>query len=541
MKNMILKLLKLNKISCSIPLLSIFVLVVIVSCNKLDNTNLLQKNKVETFFTLPKNASSQVIRIVDELKNQHELTGFISTIINKEGFALWNNAKFKITSQPSLKTGREISTTNAVGDSLVYIPLVLENTEKVNSVFIARFNSNGLSIALYRGREYEQLGFGNLLASTANAEKFAFLLMQMEYEIFGHSEFVIKDYKLYNPHGTQVPDFIPQDKHMTFTTEQNGVLRGCISIVFEHCPYGVNCNNGGPCDLCNECAGSELICYSDTEQTQFDPPIPDPPSGGGGGGGPAPPSYPPGGPYPCNPNPLIINGLIPCEEGNTTGWTYLSTTVISCDPYITTLKNDTYFKSIFSYLNGSSVIGLDVETGFLIDRAVTPYTQVTGTDINNPTITCTLPPGSKYDGFLHSHNCPNPPTTCAASIFSPQDILFMAQVFRNGMAKDSNNLFMGITNSTGNPYLIKISNTAKFRIFAENLLADDKSQKAFFNKYIPRLRSSNADTNEENFLVMLKEMGVADGIDVFRGNTTCDTWTKISLSPFGSVSENICH
>jgi hypothetical protein len=39
---------------------------------------------------------------------------------------------------------------------------------------------------------------------------------------------------------------------------------------------------------------------------------------------------------------------------------------------------------------------------------------------------------------------------------------------------------------------------------------------------------------------MLKEKGIADGIDLFRGNNACNEWTKLNLSPLESVLEGIC-
>jgi hypothetical protein len=512
---------------------------VLFSCKKIDTNNATESNDISKFFLLPKNASHQTIQIAEELKRQNELTGFVSAIIKKEGYPFWNKVQVRISSQFPDKTKREYSTSSIQGDSLVFIPLVLDNTEYVNSFIVARFSNTGLILQLFRGREYKDFAYGGLNVTTNTAEKFALQIMSMDYDIFGRTQFLIKDHKLFNHHNTLTLTTNIADKLLTFS---KGVLEEVTTCTYiqeqDECPYVVCDGPGGTCDGCIQCVGGDWYCES-TWQTYFEPPLPDL-TGGGGGGGSNPTTYSLGGPYPCNPNPLIVNGLIPCEDGNSTGWTYLLSTTVPCDPYIGTLKNDTYFTSIFQYLNNTSVISADIETGFLINRAVTPYPQQTGVNINEPTITWVLPPGTKYDGFLHSHNCPNPPTTCAASIFSPQDVLFMAQVFLYGLAKDSNNLFMGMTNSTGKPYLIKISNTSSFRTFAENLLMNEKSQKSFFDTYNPLLRSTNPDTNEENFLKMLKEKGIADGIDLFRGNNACNKWRKLNLSPLESVLEGIC-
>ena len=106
---------------------------VLFSCKKIDTNNATESNDISKFFLLPKNASHQTIQIAEELKRQNELTGFVSAIIKKEGYPFWNKVQVRISSQFPDKTKREYSTSSIQGDSLVFIPLVLDNTEYVNS------------------------------------------------------------------------------------------------------------------------------------------------------------------------------------------------------------------------------------------------------------------------------------------------------------------------------------------------------------------------------------------------------------------------
>ena len=307
-------------------ILSLFVFTSIIfhfSCTKLDTvfSNASENEKVERFFKLPVNATSQIVRITEDLKKQNKLTGFIPTLIKKEGFALWDKSKSTIQPRAPEKTERENIDNSTNSDSLVYIPLVLENTEYVNSFLLVRITASGISIELYRGREYLNYGYGKLDADTLNAEKLAMQIMMMEFDVFNHSEFIIKDDKLFNHHFklNQLHDI--HDKLFTISRNVSEEVTTCTYIDEQDCPYDPCTGPGGTCDGCVLCVGGDWNCET-TWQIYFEPPF----EPTGGGGGTFTPQYPPGGPYPCNPNPLIQNGLLPCEDGNTTGWTYLSLT-----------------------------------------------------------------------------------------------------------------------------------------------------------------------------------------------------------------------
>ena len=191
---------------------------------------------------------------------------------------------------------------------------------------------------------------------------------------------------------------------------------------------------------------------------------------------------------------------------------------------------------MFQYLHSAPVISANVETGFSVTRSITPYVQSTGTDVNNPWINWNIPPNGKIDGLIHSHNCPNPNTQCAATILSPQDVIFMAQLFINGNVKDTNNFFFGVANNNL-PYLLKVTNTAKFRLFANEIAGNANKIKTFIDKYDSKLKSSDPDLNETNFLQMLKDYGIGNGLSLFRGNNSCNEWIKLKAGAYGPVED----
>jgi hypothetical protein len=119
----------------------------------------------------------------------------------------------------------------------------------------------------------------------------------------------------------------------------------------------------------------------------------------------------------------------------------------------------------------------------------------------------------------------------------------MAKVYLAGRARDSANLFWGVTSSYGDPYLIKVGDPAKFRAFAEKIvqMQSGKRNAKFSDKYDSYLNSNDPVKNEEGFLKMLKELKVNGGITLYRGNSTCTQWTKLESDGFGGVKTTNCN
>ena len=132
-------------------LFSIFV--VQQSCTKIDTRHAGAADPVEKFFTIPAGTEPQVLRVINNLKEQNKLTGFINKLAQQEGYPVWN----KVLASTKIQIAANL--TSSSPDTLLYIPLVPANTHHVGSLIYARMNGSSMVLKLYRGREYKQFGF----------------------------------------------------------------------------------------------------------------------------------------------------------------------------------------------------------------------------------------------------------------------------------------------------------------------------------------------------------------------------------------------
>ena len=175
------------------------------SCKKVDISNDIKnsindKAAVTKFLAVPHNINPTVNRIISTIKQQEDKYHFLNKIIKEEGFAMWQNARIMTKSNPiQIISGSVAFTTtssNQTTDTIVLIPLVLENTSYVNSFISCNVNDT-VQIKLYRGRDYSSYNFSKNTDSLT-AHKIALTCMNLEYETFQHNVFNIKDKRLLN-------------------------------------------------------------------------------------------------------------------------------------------------------------------------------------------------------------------------------------------------------------------------------------------------------------------------------------------------------
>ncbi len=530
---------------------SFIIVIFFFSCKKtsllLEDVSNKTGNSKDFFSYNVQDADPLVMKVLTEVKRRNEQSAFIEQFAKSNGYAIWNKSIIK----KGVKNRRKTNSFQSSGgeDTMIYIPLVMEDSLSVTGFIIATINDS-IGLSFNRASYYQFLSFTDT-ENEMNASQYAGFMLMLDRCVFGHDKYIVTDPRLFKSNS----DNGMGNKLLIW---KNNIGSGgnylvgddvCEEWEIWYNPDGDACNCSGDEYLTGEtyttgdCSTGGVTWWWPISGGGTAPGGGTPGTGGGGGGGDIPPTYP------CNPNlPLSFSGssptnnvdpnpLPPCPpEGG--GWTPAPN---PCDTYMQALPNDAYFTSIFKYLNNPTVINLDVETGFLVIRSAVPYQQVTGVDINSPTINWTnlAAGGIKYDGFLHSHYCPDPPTKCLSGIFSPLDVIFMTQLYLAGKAKDSTNFFIGVA-SRDNPYILKVTNTTKFRRFAEKISASSKAVKDFQADYNPKLISANPDNNEENFLKMMQEMNAGTGLTLFRGNKDCNQWTKLSLSGTGGVVDEPC-
>lgn len=193
----------------------LMLLVVQQSCKKIDSNGMIinDPKAITKFLTVPADSNPTVLRIINTVKHQEEKYHFLNSIIAHEGYVLWGQAHILPASDLSK-------------DTIVLIPLVLANTQYVNSFISCRVNDT-VAIKLYKGREYASFGFGKN-PDSINANKIAFTCISFEYEMFQHSKFNIKDKRLFN--------YLPRDNEFAKNTLtiRPPSLRTWITVTFSY-------------------------------------------------------------------------------------------------------------------------------------------------------------------------------------------------------------------------------------------------------------------------------------------------------------------
>jgi hypothetical protein len=547
------------------------------SCKKTDSTLIYQQSlSKRNFFEIPKTVNSTIIRIVAELKKQNDSSKFINEFAKNEGFAIWDKSCI-ILSAPKNNSNNfftPLASVSAVAnksvpDTIIYIPLVLENDDHVNAFIKARV-SDTISMSLFRQSDYTRFPYQTMTAATVTtAENYALRMMQMDRDIFGRSEFDIKDKRLFS-NGVLCKDTSRTKIIVKFGSAESNPANGysinsvlhtvCVTITTttNQCPYPSgqcpNINTGvlGPCDNCTQwCHGSsstgeQCVSWWEDDPTGW-PIIPIGGSGGGGGNG-GPPSPCASNPTSLFPIPIINSAVLPpnCTPFPNP-WPPPPPPPNPCDLFIGSLENDTTFRNYFNVLNQPNTISQSYEVGYMVtNRLANSYSLKTG-EANKPEINWASELGANtlVSGCLHSHYCPTPPDDCLSFIFSAQDVILMAQIYLTGHARDTNNLFFGVTSAGPNPYLIKVNNTTAFRAFAKKIVGEngmDKSKmKKFLKNYSNKFNSQDASVTELEFLEMLQKEGGINGIGLYRSYSNCHNWQKLGLNSVGDVSVINCY
>lgn len=428
-------------------------------------------------------------------------------------------------------------TNNNVGadeDTTIFIPLSQGSNLYVDGYILASI-SDTISTYVYDAKNYPAYGFGQPAAETTlSAEKIALLTMMLDANAFGDSVFTITDMRLFSY--LKDTSIAGDPLTRTITLKNIAVNRQtnlygigvviCITYETEENyqnPFNVNCSDPNAA-----CQWTHTITWEECYDTEIDG------SGGGssGGGGTTGGGTPPGGGNPTG------------GGGGGVGWHPTSQNPNPCDPYIATLQNDAYFSSIVAYLSSSAVTNLPYEMGYGVIRPSNYYPK-NGVDSDDPMVDFSslfTSIGETYDGLLHSHQFGG------NSIFSPQDVAYMAELFIKNRFRDLGNGYFVMTSHMGPPYMLKISDVDAFRVFAQKIVGvdgnDTKLSATFVAKYLNKFNTAYAGTNEVNFMKMMQDYFDDAGgppMILYRGTTAGNKWSKLSLtvSQTGDATVNV--
>ena len=324
-----------NKFLILLGSMAFTILVLFNSCRKHDFLSEVKPDKenVSRFLLLPASASPQIKRIAAKLQKLEDRSGLVTKISTEAGFAVWDKAIVNENVQRTV--GASARSANSP-DTIIYIPLVLENANHVNAFIYAVLNDT-VRLSLFRANDYSGYGFGTLQDSATNAEKIALQFMLLDFETFGHSDFKVLDDRLLKTHslptGTLIKDTKVHIEHLNGSVHSRGSgfevweYQVCTSTRYLNCSSNTNCCtvagvSPGSCNACEGCWKSVTTCVTTSILVAVDDGWY--PSGGGG-----PPDNGGGGPgddgplcrgCQCNPFPLIENGFPPCPKGSSDGW-----------------------------------------------------------------------------------------------------------------------------------------------------------------------------------------------------------------------------
>jgi len=488
------------------------------ACKKTDFTSRPTKSvSTDDFFRTKTIPSKKVASIIQALRIENARTGFVGKLPAHAGLPLWHKL--------AIKEGDGFAARGEGDSTETYIIPLTENEHNLSSVIVARGLDSGFLINCYTAAYLNGIAAGVNGNNIDAVQNTLLLFFMMESKCFGTTEFHHIPRMLFPESHLLGSD---SNKIMLVVPDTTGdSLVKCV--VFKHCIKTAPCTEGS-CDWCPLCIST--YCYGTIPPG---PEPPDPGGGGGGGGGGGTPctNCPPPPPPPDCFNPFYL--VDPCAPSP--GPVPPDTIINPCGAYIQALLNDATFKKNFKFID-TNATRLNYESGFTVNRSTNAYNYQYGTP-NSPFIYWTLNSNTLYDGLLHSHFYD------LNSIFTTNDLIFMAQIYLTGHAKDSTNLFFGVTSTYGPPMLIKVNNTAAFRAFAQKIAGvdgrDEKAMRRFNNRYSGEFTDPVSHSlNEKEFMMMLRKEGVLSGVSVYRGNRNLNEWKKLSVDVFGTVTTTNC-
>ncbi len=201
--------------------LVLFSLLFYASCRKTDFGAPAEKpTSIDRFFNVPESADPRLKSIVRSIKAQEKEHPFLEKFIRKTGWPVW--AKAKVIANNNLNGGRESTVDSS---ALVYVPFVQDNAIVVSAALAVRMNETDTAWRVLYPSHYESFGFGATANGDWNARNVFQFFALFQYDIFGHTKFLIKDSRLFNT---------TTDSSMVTLKERNGVaLNGRTSRTME--------------------------------------------------------------------------------------------------------------------------------------------------------------------------------------------------------------------------------------------------------------------------------------------------------------------
>jgi hypothetical protein len=512
-------------------------------CKKNDTSSDVQKkdlqNLTNDFFKIPPNTSPLVTRVIENIINRNNKKEFVTNFAQENGFPVWNKPVIIQKTNPSninSLTGNNVANST---DTVIYIPLVLQNGTVTNGFITASINDS-ISLSYSLSKDYKNYPFDNT-TTNEGATQFSSFLMLLDHEVFGHSDFEITDRRLFNfqsSHPRNLKVKIKLKNIETNNTQNNNLMAGTttsicwIAQTTASASGTCTCGSGGcwcwndPNRAGNGCCSNQ-VCINITLGTGNEPP--GWPSGGGGGGGTSNGSS--GGGqiphiYPCIPGPVNPNftnnsltgdPLPPCPPpSGGTGWTPAPN---PCE-VINSLMLTNNFPLFYTNLRSNCTNNF--ESAYMFTEPPTLDYSITNGTPNE--LKAAVFPSTPISGFVHNHYI----DSTSLSVFSSDDFYNFFDIFRNHKMQNVSNFTYGMV-SNNTSYILMITDSLAFKNFGDALLApgmESMFNYTFYEGFDIHEDSTNA-ANERHMLQALTSVGA--GLKMFKANANLTGFTPIKM------------
>ncbi len=488
--------------------IGLLIILITNSCRKIDSISVSDYATTSRFFQANGNIKPIVNRIIEKIKRDNERHPFVPSMAQNSGFAVWDKAI--IQTKPNTPAKGFQNRDMSGDDTIVLIPMVLENTDFVSSLLKVKI-SDDIFIKLFEGKDYQQYFDPN---KPMTADEYVKVFMKLDYAVFNYTKFKILDFNLFKD---KIPDSV-----------ESQISRAAYWVPADG-PLGDYCGSwlyGGPEATQYNWYSDDMTCdFGDLSDGGGDSGS----SGGSGGnngngnnGGYNNGSGSSGGSQNGNGN----NGYTPVRNKDT----FPNNRCLVVDSLMKTNDFPMYYKAL------RDSVKINHEIGILFENPFSPSPNFAVINGDTGTLSLDMNPGVPINGSVHSHyNDSN-----RLSVFSSDDFFKLYDWYKNGKVKDTTTFTFGMV-SDSTAYILMITDFSKFDDFGNAYLSDSTTfnlfENIFYNGYGIDAKKT-VSQNEKAFLSALKLL--KSGLSVFRGDSNLNHFTKIGLDANNNVSSVPC-
>jgi hypothetical protein len=175
-----------------LSLLLIAGFVAIEACRKMDRPSQAQPELLqEKFFSIKPGTDATVIALVDKIKRQNAIRGFVPRLIKKAGMPVWEKAE--ITRSTTSSSNR----LSAEEEQQVFIPFVVDSVQQTKAILAVKLEGDDTLFRMLYTTQYQQDGFDTTVTPGIwSAQEVFAVFTYFDNAIYGHTKFNIRDSRI---------------------------------------------------------------------------------------------------------------------------------------------------------------------------------------------------------------------------------------------------------------------------------------------------------------------------------------------------------